>query len=220
MTSCNKCGRETDKLFPSFGKLICQVCKDNRPNKGKGNSGVGTAKSNMPLVFENGVVLHKVKKSNGIFGKLFFEHYPGSRGIVGRCICYLVFWNRKFAGIIGVASPPINYLIFKNFFELPETNYVNNNVFRLVIREKNLGTRVLKVFRNTVKKEYESKYGDKLAGLVTFVEPPRTGAVYKADNWKYLGKTQGKRMRRDPETWEKTFTDDVKKHIYGYKYAS
>lgn len=214
---CDRCWGEF-KLFPSFGKWICEKCKQDRPQKGNGNSGLrsgGTRRRAKTSTLE----MVKVPKSDGLFGKLFFEHYPGSKGIPARSLCYLLYDNSICIGIIGVNSPPRNYGIFKRYFEgLDERHFVNNNVFRLINNEKNLGTQVLKLFRNTIRRDYEQKYRDKLLGIVTFVEPPRTGAMYKADNWDYLGETQGKRMKRDKETWEKVFTEGVKKHIFGYKY--
>lgn len=76
----------------------------------------------------------------------------------------------------------------------------------------------MKIARNVIKKDYEKKYGQELIGIVTFVEPPRTGALYKADNWDYIGESAGKRMKRDKDTWEKVFTEGQKKLAFGYKY--
>lgn len=108
---------------------------------------------------------------------------------------------------------------FNAFFGKGMENYfLINNVFRLINNEKNLATRVMKIARQKVKTDYEQRFSERLMGLVTFVEPPRTGALYKADNWKLLGETAGKRMKRDPTTWEKVFTDGERKLIFGYRY--
>jgi len=95
---------------------------------------------------------------------------------------------------------------------------LNNNVFRLIINNPNLGTKVLKLFRNTIYEEYVKQYG-KLIGFITFVEPPRTGAMYKADNWQYLGETQGKTVqKRNMGNWtNKEWGVGTKKHIFGKK---
>jgi hypothetical protein len=215
---CDRCGKESDCLEPAFGKHICAECKTTRPRKGKGNAGLFSSGQGM-LSFEQGLHLTRVPKSNGLFGQLFFSHYPGSKGIPGRSLCYLAYDGMELIGIIGVNSPPCNYKIFRKYFFCENDNcFVNNNVYRMIVQRKNLGTQILKLFRKTVKRDYEEKYGEKLLGIVTFVEPPRTGAIYKADNWDYLGLTQGKRMKRDKETWQKVFSDGVEKHIYGYKY--
>jgi hypothetical protein len=218
MVKCSRCGENVDKTVMSFGKPICYSCRNSRPKKGTGNSGL-FATGQLRFAEQDGLYLQRVPKSDGLFGKLFFEHYPKSKGIVGRSINYLVILNRQCIGIIGGASPPKNYTIFNNYFGNNQENYfLNNNVFRLILRQNNLGTKVLKIFRNVISSDYQLKYKDDLIGLCTFVELPRDGALYKADNWDYLGLTQGKRMYRRGENWEKTFVDGEKKHIFAYKY--
>lgn len=214
---CSRCGKP-GRLHPSFGKLICTNCKDSRPSRGTGNSGLRQDSQGI-MIFSDDLQLRRVPKSDPTFGKLFFSHYPGSKGIPGRSLCYLVEYCTEIAGIIGYNSPPKNYGIFNDFFgDGMENHFLINNVFRLTNNERNLATRVLSLSRRIIKLAYEQKYGDVLVGLVTFVEPPRTGALYKADNWSFLGMSQGKRMKRDSETWEKVFTEGEKKLIFGYKY--
>jgi hypothetical protein len=216
---CDRCGNERKNLLPSFGKHICEDCKNTRPNLGKGNAGL-TDSPQENMTFEDGIHLDRVPKSNGMWGNLFFSHYPGSKGIPGRSLCYLVYKEKELVGIIGVNSPPCNYKIFRNYFGCDNDNvFVNNNVFRLIKQEKNLGTKVLRKFRARVYQDYLRKYNERLLGIVTFVEKPRTGAMYKADNWKLLGETQGKRMKRDSITWQKVFADGEIKLIFGYKYG-
>lgn len=214
---CDRCGKE-GKLIPAFGKYICHECKSNRPNKMQGNAGMFES-SQMAITFGSNLYLERVPKSNVVFGKMFFEHYPESKGIPGRSFCYLIHNNGAVAGIIGFNSPPSNYKVFREYFQVDNDNiYMSNNVFRIVESEHNLATKVMKLAREQLQRDHILKWGFPLIGLVTFVEPPRTGALYKADNWDYLGMSKGIAMKRDKETWEKVFTQDVQKLIYGYKY--
>lgn len=197
---CIECG-EFKSGVESWGKFYCFECYEKRPKKHKGHSGLIYRDSLDMASYntdEKGITLEKVRKSHPVFANLYLTHYPGSKGIFGRSINYLVRVDGKVAGIIGVNSPPLNYKKFVSFFgcKCTEKNYVNNNVFRLVIHDKNLGTQVLKLFRQVVKRDYEKLYKDTLAGIVTFVELPRTGAIYKADNWQCLGETQGISVKR------------------------
>jgi len=215
---CDRCGKESESLEPAFGKHICGECKTNRPRKGEGNAGLYST-GQLRFTHSAGLHLDRVPKSDGLFGKLFFEHYPQSKGIVGRALCYLIYNDSVCIGIIGASSPPYNYRKFREYFCIDDENlFLNNNVFRLIENKRNLGTQVLKLFRKRVLVDYLSKYSTNLIGLVTFVEPPRTGAVYKADNWDYLGETEGKRMRRDKDTWAKVYEAGTSKLIFGYKY--
>ena len=216
------------KTYPYFGKWVCRECIDKRKTGKPGNSGMvynkKTSTGQMILTNNDGLELVSVKKSNPLFVKWFIEHYPGSKGIPGRQVNYVVYKDGLPIGIIGANSPPLNYKRFNEFFGLDGSAesgklYLNNNVFRLVKGGKNDATRILKLFRNNTLKDYYQKYGDVLLGLVTFVEPPRTGAIYKADHWENIGLTQGISVRRGGENWySKSYTKGTKKHIFCYKY--
>ena len=224
MKSCTKCTKQDVKLYNTFGKLKCKECIEKDKTGKKGNSGMIYKKDTIIQydIFLNNLSLKLVKKSNNLFVKWYIEHYPKSKGIVGRQLNYLIYINNTPVGIISGASPPLNYKKFRNFFNIKnDLQILNNNVFRLVNKpnDKNIGTKILKLFRERLKKDYKKKYNEILRGIVTFVEPPRTGAVYKADNWINLGLTQGVEVRRAGKDWlQKTYTKGTKKHIFCYKY--
>jgi len=195
--SCDLIGQ----VIETWGRKYCKKCWDSKPKRGGGNSGMVPMKDLVfqdGFAFESGLHLQRTRKGEKLFATLYLTHYPESKGIVGRQVNYYIVIDGKTVGIVGGNSPPLRYLKFNNYFgeKYSEKNWLNNNVFRLIEREKNLGTQVLKLFRRCAKQDYEERYGDILVGLVTFVEPPRTGAVYKADNWDSLGITQGKRCFR------------------------
>jgi hypothetical protein len=237
LNTCYKCGVSEDetKLYTTFGKYICKDCLDRRKTGRQGHSGMLYDQNikeedyfDEKLINEK-IYLKPVLKSNKLFVKWFIEHYPQSKGIVGRTINFIIYTYGKPIGIIGFASPPLNYKKFNEFFNLDEQQkssenaklFLNNNVYRIVHTEKNLGTKVLKLARQQVYDIYKERYNQDLLGLVTFVEPPRTGALYKADNWIYLGETQGIEVKRRGDSWiEKSYTQGEKKYIYGYKYKN
>ncbi len=237
MRFCYKCKipENEAKLYSTFGKYICQECLDKRKTGRKGHSGMIYDKNvNIEDYYNNElkdtyIYLQPVKKSDKLFVKWFIEHYPKSKGIVGRQLNYLIYSYGHPIGIIGFASPPLNYKKFNTYFSLDENKkasenakfFLNNNVFRIVKTEPNLGTQILKLARNTIKQDYKKRYGDNLLGIVTFVEPPRTGVIYKADNWDYLGKTQGIEVKRRGKDWiNKQYIQGETKYIYGYKYKN
>lgn len=68
----------------------------------------------------------------------------------------------------------------------------NNIVFCLANQQnKNAGTQLLSLVRKDAIKWWFEKYGDILKAFQTFILPPRTGAIYKADNWQLIGETIG-----------------------------
>ena len=87
MKICSKCGNNT-KVYNTFGKLKCKSCINKTKTNKKGHSGmIYTKNTSIPLsLFDNGLRLDIVKKSNNLFVKWYIEHYPQSKGIVGRQI--------------------------------------------------------------------------------------------------------------------------------------
>jgi len=201
-----------------WGKYYCKECFIKRLGKnpdeiaeehGKGNSGMIAFKTEdelkqalaqtymIPQSYQHPYLI-QVPKGNKIFATLYLTHYPNSKGIVGRSINYLIIWKGKIVGIIGGNSAPYSVKPIDNYFGITKENrsdklleILNNDVFRIVEPDKNLATMTLKSFRIAIQRDYVQKYGGKLRGLITFVEPPRNGSIYYADNWNYLGLTAG-----------------------------
>jgi len=222
--SCDIC-KEEKKTYSTFGKQLCKKCIEDRKTGIKGHSGMVYKKdvNRRGILFPKKFSLLPVKKSNPLFVKWFIEHYPKSKGIVGRQLNYLIYRYHNPIGIIGFASPPINYIPLKeNFGDDYAKKVLNNNVFRIVETGKNFGTQILSLARKRIKQDYRIRYRDSLTGLITFVERPRTGAMYKADNWTYIGETIGVEVKRRGENWmEKQYIKtDNKKLIFIYKYRS
>lgn len=241
--NCCICGNKGKYNY--WGRYYCKDCllkylkKDaetSSDNSSNGHSGMIALNSeelkvslSQLYLFEqssNYPILIRVPKGNKLFATLYLFHYPQSKGIVGRSLNYIIVYKNKIAGIIGANSPPYSVKAINEFFGINKENreqklrqILNNNIFKLIYHEKNLGTKVLKIFRETIKKDYKEKYGDDLIGLVTFVEPPLTGAVYKADNWIYLGMTKGFGVIRRGKNWfDKNWVKKTQKHIFAYKY--
>jgi hypothetical protein len=228
-------------LITSFNKPTCKYCYLLKEHK-QGHSGMLKLSENsmdmqlfMKRLFctpENSIKLIRVPKGNKAFASLYLSHYPQSKGIVGRSFNYLILNEGFITGIIGACSPPITVSEVDRFFYINSENRIekinsilNNNIFRLIDSAKpvaNLGTRVLKRFRTQLQSDYYLRYKTKLKGLITFVEPPRTGTVYMADNWSYLGKTKGYNVtKRGKMTDYKKYSEiseGQQKLIFGYKF--
>lgn len=219
-------------LIGSFGKQVCRSCYQKKKHR-HGHSGMLALpdgqlqelinQTKLGELESEGVHLERVPKGNKIFSTLYLTHYPKSKGMMGRSLCYLIYYNGQFAGIIsGLSSPKLH--VFNEYFGDSADLYnliMNNSAFRLTSRIPNLGTMVLRKFRQLVRKDYMERFNQELIGLVTFVEPPLTGTVYKADNWAYLGMTKGIHItRREDMLAGKKYQDGTKKLIFGYKYPT
>ena len=183
-----------------------------------------------PLVkFEN-LHLIQCKKSDPAFAYHYSHHYPGSLGIIGRQFNYKIYYKKELIGIIGACSPPLLKL-FNEFFDSENSlSWLNNNVFKIIKSGKNRGSQILKLFRERIFVDYFKKYNQFLEGLITFVKPPREGIIYKADNWTYLGMTEGWEIKARNNSKKRTFKESSfgtkktpvytgnKKHVFAIKF--
>jgi len=242
-STCDLCGEKgryriwktwycRDCYFKKYGKYPEDVAEE----RGKGHSGMLALS---PKVLEGRLqqrffypesykypCLIRVPKGDRVFASLYLSHYPESLGIVGRSFCYLIIWKERIVGIIGANSPPYSVKPIDEFFGITKENrqetlcrFLNNDVFRIIKPDKNLATMTLKSFRIRVNHDYLLKYGYPLLGLITFVKPPRTGSIYKADNWIHLGMTKGYgTTSRDKPWFDRKWGKKKPKLIFGYKY--
>lgn len=128
------------------------------------------------------------------------RHYIPNHGCIGQQIHYLVFLDDEVVGIISGASAVYAVKSRDDYFGLTKENkrpglnsIINNAVFRLERNIKNLGSQILALWRRTIAKDWEEKYGVKVHGFETFIigNEVRFGALYKADNWDFVGNTAG-----------------------------
>jgi len=172
--------------------------------------------------FKEELKLVKTNKNDSEFAYFYTTHYPDSLGIIGRQFNYKILFGNEFIGIVGANSWPFSMIVFRKYFNNDKLNtkILNNNVYRVIKSKENRGTQILKIFRERIYEDYYKKYNEFLLGLITFVEPPRKGTVYKADNWDYLGMTQGVHVtqRKEDGKGRKFDKEGTKKHIYGMKF--
>lgn len=152
------------------------------------------------------LTLQQVSRENPEYKSIRNQHYVKNHGCIGKQIHYLIFSNdlgevfgQKPLGIISGASAVWACKPRDDYFGITKENRVdvidkiiNNTVFRLITRDKNLGSMVLSLFRKQVINDWQKKYNTEVIGFETFVfGENRTGTIYKADNWQYVGETQG-----------------------------
>ena len=145
------------------------------------------------------IKLEKVSRVHPIYYEIRNRHYVANHGCIGRQLHYLIYRNNEPIGIISGASAVWACKPRDDFFSINKENrakkigkIINNVVYRIEFKEKNLATRVLSLFRKQVIKDWEERYKDNVVGFETFVfGKNRTGALYKADNWIYCGVTSG-----------------------------
>ena len=127
-------------------------------------------------------------------------HYSHPKGFVGRQIIYKIYDDTKFRGVIAGGSATLHLPNRNEFFgdKFNIQYIINNNFFHLIDghADKNLGTKVLSLWRKHVVIDWINRYGGEVIGFETLVELPRSGSIYKADNWTLVGQTKGFTCRR------------------------
>ena len=128
----------------------------------------------------------------------FIDDYPSYINYSdrpSRKLYWTIYEDNQIIGAFGLGScfhRPKVVSLFMEEHNLEFNEVANNIVFCLAnYKGKNVGSRVLSLCRKDAIKWWEERYGDTLKAFQTFILPPRTGAVYKADNWKELGTTSG-----------------------------
>jgi len=132
-----------------------------------------------------------------------YHSYVPTNSSVGRRIDWLIYENDDFGsqpiGMIGLGSsvyPPPKDILIHMGLSMKEYRSIfnciaNNWRFCMTKSVKNAGTQILRQLRELAPIAWKEKYGNDLKVLITFVAGGNTGAVYRADNWKVIGKTAG-----------------------------
>lgn len=145
-----------------------------------------------------------------------------------RKLYWLLYEDDRLVGVFGLGSAFARPKAIANYMSQNgiEFNQLGNNiVFALHGHlHKNAGSIFLKLLRRDAFLWWLERYGDELKALQTFILPPRTGSVYKADNWQQLGattggKTQsmrtlyGNEIEKHPEAEKRTFKSGEVKYL-------
>ena len=112
-----------------------------------------------------------------------------------RKMYWLLFEDLEIVGVFALGSAfarPKAIAEWMKQHQIKFNELANNIVYCLSgHKDRNAGSRFLKLLRNDAKIWWRERYGDELKAFQTFILPPRTGAIYKADNWIQLGETTG-----------------------------
>lgn len=146
------------------------------------------------------IELRRCKPTDYPYKSIRNRHYIPNNGAVGQQLHYLILLDEEVVGIISAGSAAYAVGDRDRFFGITKENrqaalnsIVDNTVFRLEKNLPNLGTQILALWRKTVQVDWKKQYDVDVAGFETFIieNDRRKGALYKADNWTYVGETAG-----------------------------
>lgn len=154
------------------------------------------------------------------------RHYIPNKGCHGQQLHYLIFLDKELIGIISGASSVWAVKSRDDFFRLTKENkpkglpsIINNVVFRLEKNEKNLGSKILSIWRKRIRQDWFDRYNVIVHGFETFIieNDVRKGALYKSDNWTFLGQTAGSTKSHKGLENKSERHETVKKLIFAKK---
>lgn len=128
-----------------------------------------------------------------------YHSYVASARTVGRVMKYLIYYDDELVGTFWVGSgfKPTPKAILE-YFKVSQKEYdkifneiADNKRFAMTKHIKNVGTIAMKMIRSRVKQDWKNLYGNDLVAILTTIGNGKSGSVYKADNWKFIGETAG-----------------------------
>ena len=163
----------------------------------------------------------ETKEDKDIANKIVidFHSYVNTPRVVGRCIKYIISYEDKDVATfwLGSGFKPTPKAIL-NFFEKSQKEFdkIFNEVAdnkRFCIKEtpiSNFGSQILSMIRKRAKKDWFTRYGNNLIGILTTIGDGKNGAVYLADNWKNIGKTAGLPKRNKSVSMKWNNSEEIK----------
>ena len=161
-----------------------------------------------PIFLEECLVPTQTKIFRELINK--YHSYVKYVDVPQRRIHYLIYRTSDcvIVGAIGLSSCVLAISVRDKWIgwdketRLKHSNMVANNYRFCLIKDnitiKNVGTMALKLMRTIGATRWESKYGDPLILIETFIKPPWNGSVYRADNWIDVGMTKGSSISKVP----------------------
>lgn len=149
------------------------------------------------------VIVRPVQPTEDIrFQELMSDHhYLGSLPKIGNTIWYVATCKDEWLGLVSFSAAALKCGVRDRWIgwayrhQYDRLHLIANNSRFLILPHchyKNLATKILSLCRQRIQKDWKNRFGFPLLLLEIFVDPSRfTGTIYKAANWKLVGKTKG-----------------------------
>lgn len=135
------------------------------------------------------------------------HHYLGSLPKIGNTIWYVATYGEEWVGILSYSAAALkcgvrdNWIGWRFRHQYDRLSLIANNSRFLILPQhhhKNLASKILSLCKKRIQQDWQNRFGYPLLLMETFVDPSRfVGTIYKAANWKFLGKTKGYQRNRE-----------------------
>ena len=141
----------------------------------------------------------EVPKWNALMNE---HHYLGFKQLVGRGIRYVAEHDGQWIGIAAwqagafMCAPRDRWIKWKKECQFRNLHLIGNNTRFLILGEAgefpNLASHFLSRMTRKLSEDWMDIYGHGLLLAESFVDPAHfDGAMYKASNWKFVGRSRG-----------------------------
>jgi hypothetical protein len=134
-------------------------------------------------------------------------HYLGALPKIGNTIWYVATWNNEWLGLLCFTASALkcsardHWIGWGHRLQYDRLHLIANNSRFLILPHchyKNLASKILSLCTRRLQSDWQAYFGFPLLALETFVDPTRfVGTIYRASNWKLVGKTKGYRRIRN-----------------------
>lgn len=145
-----------------------------------------------------------IKRTDKRMTDLMAIHYSQPKGFVGRNLCYAIYFDSVCYGTIAGGSCCLHLPNRNEFFGITKKDYnsIINNIFYHVEKQNGVypcrwfTAKVLLEWEKRIIIDWEAKYGNKVIGIETLIELPRSGETYKKAGYSLIGQTEGYTCKR------------------------
>lgn len=134
------------------------------------------------------------------------HHYLSDLAKIGHTLWYVASYGEEWAALLSFSAAAWKcrvrdrWIGWRYRHQYSRLNFIANNSRFLILPDwhsPNLGSKVLSLCQRRIQADWQTRFGETLLLLETFVDPSRFyGTVYRAANWRCLGQTQGYRRTR------------------------
>ncbi len=149
------------------------------------------------------VTIRRVRSAEErLFQKLMQSyHYLGALPKIGNTIWYVAVNEEEWLALLSFSASALKcsardqWIGWSYRHQYDRLHLVANNSRFLILPQhhyKNLASKILSLTKRRIQQDWKERFGYPLLMLETFVDPTRfIGTIYRAANWKLVGKTKG-----------------------------
>lgn len=149
-----------------------------------------------------------LRAEEGAFNtQMQMHHYLGALSKIGETIWYVATFHGEWIALLVFSSPALKCAARDHWIgwgfrhQYDRLHLITNNSRFLILPDwhyPNVASRILSLCQRRLAADWQERFNHPLLLLETFVDPSLfSGTIYKAANWKYVGRSKGFQRTRE-----------------------